>query len=350
MRLGLIARADSRGLGVQCKSIHDNLHPAKTLVVDCPSAKPLPLRRDWYPDATWIHGLPTHADFRSWLDGLDAVYTAETAYSHCFWDEAERAGTRTILAVNPEFLDRHDRPTLWAAPSMWRYDQLPEPKVFLPVPISGCESTLDTHFGEYAAYRPAAYAPASRFVHVVGRPAVFDRNGTEDLLAALQYVTAHIAVTVTCQEPGYVENLLHRFRIPGNVELVVKSGDAQHNTDLYRGQDVLLMPRRFGGLCLPVNEALGFGMPVVMPRISPNDSWLPPDWLVCAAQAGSFTVKQNLVDFYSVDHRVLATKIDQFATDSGFYLKAEQEALELRESLSWENLRGEYERVLDGVA
>jgi glycosyltransferase involved in cell wall biosynthesis len=338
MRLGLIARADARGLGIQTKAVHDNLHPVKTMVIDCPSAKPLPLRRDWFPDATWVHGLPTHGDFRTWLDGLDVVYTAETGYGTALWDEAERAGVKTVLAVNPEFLDRHDRPSLWAAPSMWRYDQLPEPKCFLPVPITPAEC------------QETAGRTATRFVHVVGRPATRDRNGSEDLLASLQYVTTPVRVTITCQEAGYVENLVGRFSVPSNVELVVRSGDVQCNTDLYEGQEVLLMPRRFGGLCLPLNEALGAGLPVVMPAISPNNTWLPSDWLVPATQAGSFTVKQNVIDFYSVDHQAYAEKIDALAGDPGLYTKAKTEALELREQYSWDTLRPAYLRTLQELS
>lgn len=340
MRLGLIARADARGLGVQCKSVYDNLHPVKTMVVDCPSAKPLPLRRDWYPGATWVHGLPTAQDFRTWLDGLDVVYTAETGYSPALWDEAERAGVRTVLHANYEFLDHRDRPSVWAAPSLWRFDEWPTGTQFLPVPIdtspvSGCKPDLYAHL------------TGIRFLHVVGRPATRDRNGTEDLLAALLHVTADIRLTVTCQEPGYVESMLHRFHVPANVELVVRSGDVDNNLALYEGQDVLVLPRRFGGLCLPCNEALGAGMPVIMPTISPNDSWLPSDWLIPATPQGSFMAKQR-VDFYSVDHRALAEKINAFASDAGFFQKAKREATELRDQLSWERLLPTYQKVLNG--
>lgn len=306
------------------------------MVVDCPSAKPLPLRRDWYPDALWVHGLPSALDFREFLSGgITHVYSAETTYGAAYWDEAERAGVKTVLAVNPEFLDRHDRPTVWAAPSMWRYDQLPEPKCFLPVPItpvSGCERHSCTHF-----------------LHIVGRPATRDRNGSEDLLKALQFVTSQIRLTITCQEPGHVEGLVRRYHVPPNVELVVRSGDVLCNTDLYAGMDVLLMPRRFGGLCLPVNEALGAGLPVVMPDISPNNTWLPGDWLIPATYAESFSVKQNLVEVYSVEHRELAHKIDALASDLGFYLKAKQEAAELRDQYSWERWKPKYLEVLNGL-
>ena len=46
MRLGLIARADNRGLGQQTWAVQRNLQPAKTMVVDCPSMQPLQLHLD----------------------------------------------------------------------------------------------------------------------------------------------------------------------------------------------------------------------------------------------------------------------------------------------------------------
>lgn len=331
MRLGLIARGDSRGLGIQTKAVFDNLHPDRTMVIDCPSANPLPIRRDWYPGATWIKGLPTAMDFRRWLTGLDVVYTAETGYSRALWDEAERAGVKTVLHVNPEFLDVQDKPSLWAAPSMWRYDELPETKTLLPVPI--------TPFPE----RPARHK-AGRFLHVIGRPAIHDRNGTRQLLEALRYVGSPINVTITCQDPGYVSSLMSGIRIPDHVELTVNTGDVKDNRDLYGGQDVLVLPRRFGGLCLPAQEAIGAGMPVIMPAISPNDSWLPAEWLVPATRVGGFMAKTR-VDLYTTDIRQLAARIDRFATDREFYATAADRAQAIAKELSWDNQLPAYEQV-----
>jgi len=338
LRLGLIARADSRGLGVQTKAVYDNLQPHKTLVIDCPSAKPLPLRRDWYPDATWIHGLPTHSDFQRWLQGLDVVYTAETGYGTALWDEAERAGVKTVLAANYEFLDKRDRPTLWAMPSMWHYEDVPfANKAYLPVPI-------DT--GSFPERRYATEQTAIRFLHVTGRPAIHDRNGLEDLLTALQWVTSEITVTLRCQMPGHVEGLIPRYDIPPNVKVVVESQDLQDNTELYAGQDVLVMPRRFGGLCLPVNEALGAGMPVIMPDLSPNNDWLPQEWLVPASWKSDFYAKQR-VDVYQANPHDLAALMDRFATDQGFYSESRCSARELAEQRSWAALRPLYIKTFE---
>lgn len=332
MRLGLIARADSRGLGVQTKSFHDALRPHRTMVIDCPSANPLPLRRDWYPDATWIKGLPTAADFRKWLDGLSVVYTAETGYSRALWSEAERAGVKTILHANYEFLDRNDRPSLWAAPSMWHFDEFPEPRKFLPVPID---------LSKFPPRPPRT--KASRFLHVVGRPAIHDRNGTRELLEALAYVQSPITLTITCQDAAYVPELLSDYRIPGHIDLSVNGGDVANHVDLYADQDVLVLPRRFGGLSLPLHEALGAGMPTIMTAVSPNE-WLPADWLVRSEKRGEFMAKTR-VELFSADPRELAERIDRFASDHEFYAASADTAGRMAKELSWDNQAPVYRKL-----
>lgn len=331
MRIGLIARADSRGLGIQTKAFHDNMHPAKTMVVDCPSLKPLPIRKDWYPDAIWVHGLPTASDFCSWLQGLDVVYTAETGYSPTLWDEAEHTGVRTVLHANYEFLNRSDRPSLWAAPSKWHLEDFPQGAKFLPVPI------------ELDKFTPNTSCSARRFLHIVGRPAIHDRNGTMDLLEALRHVTQDIEVTIRCQEAEFLQGIdgfpINRRKVKLNLE----HGDTRHYWDNYRDHDVLVLPRRFGGLCLPVNEALGAGMPVIMPHIEPNH-WLPNEWLIPANHKASFMAKQR-VEVHQVDPMVLAAKIDQFASDPRFFWRAQEDAQTLAAALSWDSLKPLYEQT-----
>lgn len=341
MRLGLIARACNRGLGIQTHSAYRALSPAQTLVIDCPSANPLPLHFDRFPDAKIVHGWPTERDFRPFLEDVDVVYTAECDYTRdgSLYSLAERMRVKTVLHLNWEFFDHArnpnlPRPSLFAAPSMWHYDEIPTPKLFLPVPIE-----TDRFRGMQRPAKPTA----THFAHIVGRPAVHDRNGTTDLLAALPYVRSRVTVTIRCQDPAYVPSLLHARTVPSNVELVVVSADIPNYWDAYRGADVLVMPRRFGGLCLPCNEALGAGAPVIMPNISPNE-WLPADWLVPATKTGSFMAKTR-IDVHTTDPRALAAKIDQFATDSAFYTTGETIARDLGERNSWEALLPEYQRV-----
>lgn len=340
MNFGLIARADSRGLGIQTRAIHDHLNPAKTLVIDCPSAKPLPIRRDWYPNATWINGLPKAHDFAYWLPGLDCVYTAETPYSHSLFEEAHRLGVKTVLHVNPEFLDHIrkpylPKPSVFACPTRWMFDRIPDPKIVLPMPV-------DT-----TKIRPHTADKATRFLHVVGRPAIHDRAGTADLLLALESVRADITVTITCQEPGYVASLIsaHGIHLPDNITLNIADGDIDHHQDLYTGHHVLLAPRRFGGLSLPMQEACAAGMPVLATAISPNTDWLPPDWLAPAAHAGTFTAHTS-IDLWTVDHHAYAIAVDHIAAHPAYYRQSSERAAAIAKGLSWTELRAEYRRLL----
>jgi len=337
VRLGLIARADRSGLSVQTHEFYRHLQPERVLVIDVGQhynttthcnkitdtskyANPF-IYRGWIPDTDTL---------RRFMTGLDVVFSAECFYSPQVPILARELGVRTVLQPNFEFYDPTVCPDLLAAPSMWNYDQYAGNKTFLPVPIAT---------DRFAVRSLPNTAP--HFLHVVGRPAAHDRNGTEDLLRALQYVTAEVKVVFRCQQEGYLDALLSKADLPDNVEIDQISRDVENYWDNYDTGDVLLMPRRFGGLCLPVNEALGAGMPVIMPDTSPNNTWLPNDWLVPATKQGSFRAKQH-IDIYSVDHRAYAAKIDQLASDPGFYLKAKTEALELRDQYSWDTLKPQY--------
>lgn len=343
MRIGLIARAENTGLSTQTHEFYRHMHPAKTLLVDMSRGKGRTLRPELYPAAEVSQGFPSSTQFARFLDGLDVVFTAEIPYGYDLFTLADRTGVKTVLQYNFEFLDYLQRPnlpkpTLFAAPSTWHYDDVPfTNKTLLPVPIAT---------DRFADVRRPTKARATHFLHLVGRPAIHDRNGTADLLAALPFVQAQVKMTIRCQDPRYVPSLVQRRTIPGNVELVIESGEAVNYWDNYDA-DVLVMPRRFGGLCLPANEALGAGMPVIMPDISPN-TWLPAEWLVPATQEGRFMAR-SMIDLYTVDHVELAAKIDQSATDPSFFAASQETARRMAKELSWSEQRPVYEKVFEDL-
>jgi glycosyltransferase involved in cell wall biosynthesis len=296
-----------------------------------------------YPGATVVKGwVPDRRTLRDWLDDLDVVFSAETFYAAELAPLARRMGVRTVLQPNAEFLNRRDDPDLWVPPTTWMWGTIPGPKTLLPVPIA-----TDRFLGASAVSHPQSET-ATNFLHIVGRPAIHDRNGTELLLRSLEYIKSEVTVTIRCQQGGYVSSLVPGLTTKPNVTLIVDPGDVDNYWDNYNTGDVLVMPRRFGGLCLPVNEALGAGMPVIMPDISPNNTWLPKEWLVPASLEGSFVCKQR-VSYYRADHVALAAAIDRFATDPEFYARAKARALELRDEYSWDNQRETYNKVLGGA-
>ena len=349
MRLGLIARADNSGLGVQSWEFFRHMRPERVLVIDVghlhndTTHTNKATYLDRYPGATVVKGwMPERLTLRSFLSGLSTVFSVETFYSPEVAQLAHRYGVKTVLQCNPEFLNRRESPDLWVPPTRWMWDTIPKNKTLLPVPIATDRFAAPADF-------PTA-GSANHFLHVVGRPAHLDRNGTADLLKALAFVESAVTVTVRCQQPGYVSGLIreHNIRTPDNVVLRIDSADVENYWDNYAEGDVLVMPRRFGGLCLPQQEALGAGMPVIMPDLSPQNDVLPKEWLVPAAKRGSFMCKQA-VRYYSVEPRLLAAAMDRFASDADLYARAKQDALKLRDEYSWTALKPRYEEVLGNV-
>ena len=340
MQLGLIARCDQSGLSTQTWEYYRHLSPAKTLVIDvsgfADKAKNCNKysHPDRYPDAQFFPGWsPSQKLIQEFADGLDVVLGAETLYGAGIY----HTGVRTVLAPNWEFFDTVVRPSLWIPPTLWHYGQIPEPKRHLPNPIATDRFTVNTS------------TQATHFLHIVGRPAIHDRNGTQQLIDALPMIKSEVTVTIRCQDASYVHQLLGRSPRPPNVDLRIESGDTENYWDNYTTGDVLVMPRRYGGLCLPAQEAIGAGMPVIMSAVSPNETWLPAEWLVRADLTSRFMAKNpQIVEVYTTDVAALARKIDQFATGTEFYAEAKGRAMEIRQAMSWDALLPAYQEALAG--
>ena len=295
-----------------------------------------------------MQGIPTDADLESWLDGLGIVFTMETPYNYRLYSLARQRGIQTVLQANWELLDylndgshQEHLPDVLAMPSTWF---LPMARhrfsdrmrvIYLPVPIP------TDRWDETSTHNDIC----QRFVHVAGHPALADRNGTTNLLQALRYVQSRITVTFTCQRPGYLGSLIQPGQDHGNAQLVIDSTPRDNYWDLYADHDALVLPRRYGGLCLPLNEALGSGRPAIMPDISPNCRWLPREWLV-PARVEDTVLTKTLIDVYYTDPQALALKMDQMFTDPEFYARSRHQARALAQEYSWDTLLPYYQEVL----
>lgn len=339
IRIGLIARADNTGLGIQSKEFFDHI-PCKALVIDMTNMSDSPIiqpRIERFPDQR-VYKLPKgfrltggiqNRIIMEFLEGLDLVFAIETAYDYNIFFEAKKRGIKTILQLNYEFLDYPGAitsPDLFAAPSMWNFDKIPDKKVFLPVPVNTKRFNIERK--------------ERTFLHIAGRPAFNDRNGTQILAEALQFVKQRMTVHVKSQQ-GVI--FRHRNRA---VNLQLDYSNKDNYWENYSG-GVLVLPRKYGGLCLPFNEALACGMPIIASDCSPNNLWLPPEWLVPAREHGVLKCKRT-VPMYEVNPRQLALKIDEFC-DPVFYNQAIEKALKLREEISWEKLLPLYHKTFQDI-
>lgn len=336
--LGLIARADDRGLGMMTLELARHLKPEKVLVLDVPES-PMPAHLDRYPGATvvrWSPNRPSIGDavLLRFLDGLDVVYTAETLYDPALGQLAARHGVRVVLHVMPEF--RRVWPgalTLeeWAA-SPWRLDELPAGSPLVPVPVPRPPF--------YVTERADSRAPL-RILHVAGNRAAADRNGTDVLRQAVRALSPDVRLDLRVAvqrgvRPGFVG--------PRGVK-VTYAGAVDHRWDLYAGADVLVLPRRYGGLCLPAQEAAAVGLALVMPDVVPN-AWYPTLMFPTRGKAGQITSPAGPLAVHEPDHYALARLLEVLAADPGYVAHAQHRAREWAELHSWDRLAPEYERRL----
>ena len=91
----------------------------------------------------------------------------------------------------------------------------------------------------------------------------------------------------------------------------IEIGNPKDRQDMYVGFDAMVLPRRYAGLCLPMNEALMSALPVFMTNISPNNAILSEEWLVESSKIDSFRTK-SMVDVYDVNPKKLGERIDNY--------------------------------------
>lgn len=341
MTLGVIAYASNTGLGYQLKDFCDYMKPERILLVDLSQHNKMPIDRDWYPEARYT--LWPNDDDIDWLCEADTIFYAETPLNYRLHERALETNTKIIQQPNYEFLDyirqpELPRPTLLAAPTRWNLDQMPEPKQHLQVPVNR------KRFPYRKIYK------CESFIHIVGRPAVHDRNGTLAFLEAIEILD--VPAKVFIQTPQDMR--AREFFAPVEAKLRESHAEIVYDHDnpsyIYRTGDVLVLPRRYGGLCLPMQEALSCGLPVVMTDISPNHDLLPKQWLCDATFKHKFHDHQHTryahvnVDVYEPDIGSLVKTMSRFLDDN-YMRNANFEADQIANNISWDNLKPEYDLI-----
>jgi len=342
MRIGLIAFSTDTGLGNQTYEFYKHMKPAKTLLVDLSEYNHMETHHDRFPDAQIVKGIP-NCNAMAWLlDGIDLVFVCETPLNYCIMEKAKAAGVPVVLQYNYEFLDYLNQPQLLppavlAAPTWWHKDDVIArniaPVVDLFVPVND------------ERIRPREITVCRTIFHIAGKQAIHDRNGTETFIrAALKCGSKFKYIIYAQQLDDGTKRLISKAQ--QSIDLQVIENLANYE-DMYAEGDVLVLPRKYGGLCLPMQEALAAGIPVIMPDVSPNEQRLPAQWLVKAKKAGSFMARTE-IDIYETDPNFLAFKMCEFA-DETFMRWSNQEAVALGKGLSWEHAIPQYKAIFEQI-
>jgi len=312
----MLVRSDQGGLGNQTHEIWRHLKPAVTVNVNF-SRLPDAMRQNYwqYPDSietTW-KGVGFNFDNpRAFSELLtcDVIFSVETFYDL----RLARQRVPMVLYINAELFRGYGSPTYWA-PTEWLLDQLPNGTRVVPFPV--------------ATDRP--YKKGRGLMHVAGRNTSYDRNGTR-------------AAGLAARRLGQRLQMTHQVDMP-TVQGATQLGAVEHYWDAYQHGHVLVMPRRYGGMSLPVQEALAAGLTVVMTEISPNDRW--PVRLVPGDYSTVRTVAQFPIPVCDVDHDALVDAlrgIDDWAYDN------QQRQADWIEANSWDTLAPVWRSALEEAA
>lgn len=300
------ARADNIGLGTQTWEFCRHINPCKIMIADLTAES----GRKSYPER-----FPKHAEsfqmaadeplIRKFLTGLDIVVCAETPYNNDLFRIAREMDVKSILTFNYEFLDYYDQPDLpmpdvLLAHSPWHFQKVLKDfkdkceVVYLPVPVNR----------DVIARRKIKHAKT--FVHIAGQSLYQDRNGTKIFLEALKYIRTDLKVKIYTQHPLTLEDMTEAVKYKAEVIPV----DIDNYWDLYTKGDVLVMPRRYGGLCLPLNECMAAGMIPIMPAVEPQMEFLHDKMLTPVVRRTAIAARSPEIYAYDVDPQTLAYHMD----------------------------------------
>ena len=299
--IGSIVLATEQGLGFLAKSFYDNG------LIDKVYIKPHTSREnhyEWYPNK-----VSSPDDL---LD-CDTLLFFENVFDWKIIVKAREKGIKTILMV--------------------MYECTPSPLPYCPDLIL-CPSKLDL---EYYKEGREVVVPvdvpwklrekAKVFVHNAGNGGLGGRNGTKELLDAMQYVKSPIKLIVRSQVP------IKEYNDP-RIEYRIGTF-----SDIWNEGDVFVFPEKFNGLSLPLQEAFASGMVVMCGDRFPMDTWLPKEPLI---PVNSYKKERISVEFDCAvfDSKDIAVKIDEWYDKDITHLSLLGK--EFNKNNSWEVLKEKY--------
>lgn len=345
MKLGIVVRADDTGLGNQTRELVAMLSPERVLIIDSSRFHNRnPQHYEWYKGQNIVksQGVPDSRVLMKFLTGLDVVISCETFYTKNFYIAAKKKRVKTILQYNFEFLehmsnDKLSLPDVLLAPSLWRMDEVKERfgdrclVTHLPPPTN--ENLFENNRIENAKRH-------NKLLHIGGKAAIYDRNGTNSVIDMLKYSKQDYELVIKTQSKLDIDCKDER--------LTVLTNNEKNREDLYRGYDAMILPRRYAGLSLPMNEALMSSLPVFMTDISPNNLVLPKEWLAESRFVKDFMARIG-IQLYEADPEALAYIVDSYFIKKDLSSEKERAFKIAHEKYSYESLKQKYIDLIESL-
>lgn len=312
MSKGIVCVATEQGLGRQAKDLFDNGIVTEVLVQPHSTYEN---HYEWYPNRV--------NDFEELLNRCDTIFFIETPFDWKYIVRAREKGVKTVLLA------------------MYECTRYPFP-YFPDVVVGGSvlekETYKDIDVKVITVPVPKALKWRKRtrakvFVHNAGHGGLGGRNGTFNLIKAIPMVKSPAKFIIRSQFP---------ITLPYNDPRVeIRIGDFPYE-ELFKEGDVFIYPDKFGGSCLPLQEAHASGMLVMASDRHPSNKWLPKEPLIPIRGYKKETII-NPFDSAIVDPVDIARYIDLWYNQD--IEKYSLIGKNWGKANSWEVLKKEYEKL-----
>lgn len=333
MRVGTVCFATQRGLGYLAKSFYDHGIVTDAAVMHHGS---IPTYPEWYPGCVEITTRPTlNEQVKEMVRSVDVMLFFETPFDWGIINFARQVGTKTVLMTmyecTPERLPYV--PDFYLCPSLLDKDYFPDNSVFIPIPVDP----------ELTPWNPHNHAEV--YVHNGGYLGLQGREGTTNLIDAMEYVKSSLRLIVRCQKSVGAE---HESKAAKDPRIEYFCGQTPYDS-LYSVGDVAVGAQIWNGCSLPLQEAYASGLLVMNTNRYPMNSWLPTPPLIPVKRfdRGRAIGGGKIINIARVNPRTIAVKMDEwYGIDISVF---SQIGKDWGEQNSWENLGPKYREVLQGL-
>lgn len=330
-RIGAVSYATPQGLGHLMWSFYGAGVVTRPAIVHHNKHPNYP---HWYPKSTPY--LDPRKPFikqdgmEEWLRSVDVVLFFETPFNWDFINECHRRNVRTVLMPMYEWTPKvlPARPTSFLCPSKLDKDYFPHGE-YIPVPVRTDLWRQKT--------------TVKRFLHNAGHVGHREHKGTRQLIQALPHLKTSPRITLRCQYPSVINTMMHqelgRRNLASNIE--IHTGYFPYDK-LWEYHDAVIIPEKFNGLSLPLQEAYAAGLLVITTNRYPANDWLPNEPLIPVKSCSRQCITRNYLEFdeAEVDPKAIAEVIDTWngadITDYSWRAKA------WASDHSWSLLRNRY--------
>lgn len=247
---GIVCFATEQGLGRQAKDLFDNGVVSEVLVHNHSTYTN---HYEWYPNSV--------KTFDELLNKCDTIFFIETPFDWKYIVRAREKGIKTVLIAMYE-CTRYPFPYF---PDVVVGCSVLEAETYKNVPVTVINAPIPN------ALKWRKRSVAKVFVHNAGHGGLGGRNGTTQLINAIPMVKSDAKFIIRSQFP---------IKLPyDDPRVEVRVGDFPYET-LFEEGDVFIYPDKFGGSCLPLQEAHASGMLVMASNRHPSNTWLPVEPLI----------------------------------------------------------------------